>query len=619
MVLITMDKKFLNFDALITPEKIPILEFNTIEKFSEPLVKFKKLGSGNPTDNFPKNWVNRLIWGDNLYILKSLSERLVGKIKLIYIDPPFATGDNFSYKVQLNKSRKKAVKKKTENKEIRRWAYKDKWGEGIIPFLEMLYPRLLLMKELLAEDGSIYVHLDYHSSHYVKILMDRIFGSENFQREITWNTQSLNVAGFKVQAKNWIRASDTILFYTKSQDFLFNKQFTPRSEEFIEKHFTNEDKKGKYRITRRGNKIYEDEDPGEPITTVWNDILSFNYVAPARLEGQGYPTQKPEALLARIIKASSNKGDLIADFFCGSGTSAVVAERLGRRWICSDLSRYAINVTKKRLLGINALEGYNIESITTKFSPFVIQEQKKFLRTTLAEKGLIDNDQYIAVIIDKLELKPTEMSGYYRDEKKNQLYFIVSINEGLTKERLYSIVEKANRLNEFDVLNIFICEIHGDLNSEVESFKEKYGIKIWIKKIADEFFVHILNPNQKLNVYDVYACEFGIKKLSEHQYGVKLLDFHTDNNDNVTDKIRSKIESFKQYIDYWGIDYQYNPKISLIPHIDWFSLNLRRKKEPIQLKSTHRYNEPGNYSILIHVVDIFGNAYLRRSEIPEIV
>jgi len=267
------------------------LQLKKVGHFEPSVTKYISLGEIKLPSDYPEKWVNRFILGDNLYILKALLKDFRGKIKLIYIDPPFATGENFSYKVQIKHSEK--VKEKREEKEIMEKAYKDKWGGSLSSFLSMLRKRLILMKEFLSDDGSIYIHIDYHSSHYFKVLMDEIFGPENFQREITWNTQALNVAGFKVQARNWIRASDNLLFYTKSDKFTFNKQFIPRDKTFIKKHYKKEDEGGLYRITRRGNKVYLGEDPGDPVTTVWNDILSFNYVAPANLEGEGYPTQKP--------------------------------------------------------------------------------------------------------------------------------------------------------------------------------------------------------------------------------------------------------------------------------------------------------------------------------------
>ena len=167
----------------------------------------------------------------------------------------------------------------------------------------------------------------------------------------------------------------------------FNKKYIPYDYDYIQKIFKKKDENGrKYKITRRGNKVYLDDEPGDPVTTVWNDILSFNYVAPANLEGEGYPTQKPEALLARIVNGSSNEGDLIADFFCGSGTTAIVAEKLNRRWICADLSMYGIHITTKRLLGIDELKAYKVEDYYRSFRPFVIQKLDNYVKSKFQQK-----------------------------------------------------------------------------------------------------------------------------------------------------------------------------------------------------------------------------------------
>jgi len=269
-----------------------------------------------------------------------------GKVDLIYIDPPFDSKADYRTKVTLP-----GVDLEQKPTVIEQFAYADTWKEGTVSYLKMLYPRLALMRELLSDKGSIYVHIDWHVGHYVKILLDDIFGKDNFQRELIWNFE--NISGFKSIANNWIRGHETIFFYGKSPEIKFNKQFTPYSEEYL-KNFNKIDENGrKYwqwnKTTRRYLDEYQ-EKGGIPMGDVW-DIKYENNMSSDRT---GYATQKPTELLERIVKASSNDGDVVADFFMGSGTTGAVAEKLGRKWIMSDLGKPACLITRKRLIDQNA-------------------------------------------------------------------------------------------------------------------------------------------------------------------------------------------------------------------------------------------------------------------------
>ena len=258
---------------------------------------------------------NLLFHGDNSQVLQFLRDNLNSPVDLIYIDPPFMKNVSFFRHTYL-----RGIDKDVSYKQKQ---YSDIWD--LDTYLQFLYERFYLLKDLLSETGSIYVHLDEDAAHYIKVVLDEVFGKENFRRQIIWNTASLNVAGFKGQVRdNYIYASGIILFYTKTDSYTFNPQYSPHSQEYIDKKYKKSDENGKYRITRRNNKIYMKEDQGEPFTNIWNDILSFNYAKAATRESVFYPTQKPEALLNRIIRASSNEGDLVLDCFCGSERHFVV-------------------------------------------------------------------------------------------------------------------------------------------------------------------------------------------------------------------------------------------------------------------------------------------------------
>ena len=282
-----------------------------------------------PVRTFGKNgdsWRNMLIFGDNLQVMKSLLElKKAGKlcnadgtpgVRLVYIDPPFATRQEFGGSDDQK-------------------AYQDKIVGA--KFVEFLRKRLVFLREILSDDGAVYIHMDEKKSHYAKVILDEIFGENRFQREIVWRIGWLS--GFKTQAQNWIRNHDVLLFYVKNtNDFVFNKEYIPYPSDYV----------------RRGGS--KPEGKGYPIEDTWNcneiDKLDSIQIMSFSGEKTGYPTQKNENLLARVIKASSNPGDLVLDCFAGSGTTCAVAEKLGRRWIGIDCGKLAIYTMQKRMLNL---------------------------------------------------------------------------------------------------------------------------------------------------------------------------------------------------------------------------------------------------------------------------
>lgn len=317
-----------------------------------------------------KEWMNRLIYGDNLLAMQALLAgdeamglpSLRGKVDLIYIDPPFDSKADYRTKINLP-----GIDIEQKPTVIEQFAYSDTWQDGTVSYLKMLYPRLVLMRELLSDKGSIYVHIDWHVGHYVKMIMDEVFGKENLKNEIVWHYQT-----YQGQVKGYFpRKHDVVYFYSKNSEINFNLLKDDNPEQTIDftrwNTFLNERNeitganypvtdsrfKGYYqRFVKEHHRKPGKDDvilkiEGNTIDSVWN----LKAVDPKNLsERVGYATQKPEALLERIIKASSNEGDLVCDFFGGSGTTAAVAERLGRRWITTDIGKPAILVMRKRFI-----------------------------------------------------------------------------------------------------------------------------------------------------------------------------------------------------------------------------------------------------------------------------
>ena len=301
---------------------------NHYPRVSLPTQIIERVKLGNQEPHEP----NRLIWGDNLHVMRQIPKDTVD---LIYIDPPFFSGRQYNFIWG-------------DNNELR--SFNDIWEGGLNGYLIWLNARLYEMKELLKPTGSIYVHCDWHASHYIKVEMDKIFGYENFRREIVWTMSA--IAGFKGLVENFVRGHEVLLYYSNSVNKqhhpTFNKPYLPYDEKQLAR-FSSVDSDGrKYKSITKSRRLYLDEAKGVPASDIWADIANFQTIVNAP-EKIGYPTQKPEKLLERIIQASSNEGDMVADFFIGGGTTAAVAQRLNRRFIACDQSRVAVSVTAERL------------------------------------------------------------------------------------------------------------------------------------------------------------------------------------------------------------------------------------------------------------------------------
>ncbi|MHA1273539.1 MAG: DNA methyltransferase [Promethearchaeota archaeon] len=286
----------------------------------------------------PNKWRNKLFWGDNFKVLCNLLNNFEGKIDLIYIDPPFYSGVNYKINIQEN------------GKIYEDIAYFDCWNGNLDSYLQMLYECFILFRELLSEKGLLFVHLDWHASHYIRLILDEIFGSERFINNIVWYYYNKYSAGKKALP----RAHDDILVYSKTDKYYLNEIRIPRDKPIKQLKRVSVNGVLKNAKDANGKVIYRIV-KDKKIDDVW--IIPC--MQPASKEWTGYPTQKHHDLLKRIIELGSNENDLIADFFCGSGTTLVEAEKLNRKWIGCDISHYSIYLTIKRLLKIKNILNYN--------------------------------------------------------------------------------------------------------------------------------------------------------------------------------------------------------------------------------------------------------------------
>lgn len=418
------------------------------------------LWKGTNPQEIESKWCNRLIYGDNLLAMQALLtgnkssnlEALRGKVDLIYIDPPFDSKADYRTKITLPGN--EITQKPTT---FEQFGYSDLWQKGTVSYLEYMYPRLLLMRELLSDKGSIYVHIDWHVGHYIKILLDDIFGKEFFQNEIIWHY----IKGASGNDR-FGRKHNTLLYYSKSEYTIFNRESIgiPYNPETLARAQRGE---ARYNVSAE-ELVKRGKNPGD----VWIDIPPIQGNS---IENTSYATQKPEKLLERIIKASSNEGDLVCDFFGGSGTTAAVAERLGRRWITTDIGKPSNLVMRKRFIDMNArpflyqaIGDYNKEAFAT---------NKHFSRVgDLCEVVL---KLYGALPFERERLDDRRW-GYIKGGKT--LVFVDSPNKFTSKNTLKKAFEAKNNLlgAVWSKCIVLSWNYHFDISEGLELYKDSVEV-----------------------------------------------------------------------------------------------------------------------------------------------
>lgn len=346
------------------------------------------------------NWLNQFYQEDNLLVIeKLLKEGYRNRIDLIYIDPPFLTNANYQGRIIVQNGEDKEV--------IEHFAYSDTWKNGLTSYLEMLFLRLYLMKELLSEKGTIYIHLDYRTVHYVKILMDEIFGQENFMNQVIWSYKSGGAS-----KKQYSRKHDTILVYKKGKDYIFN----PQKEKSYNRGFKP------YRF--KGVEEFQDELGWHTLVNL-KDVWQIDIIGRTSKERVGYGTQKPEELLERIILSSSNEDSIVADFFAGSGTTGIVAEKLNRRWIMGDKGALSSTIINKRLIKNNALpyKVYRTQNNTKSPGKLYIKNIEIIENKKGIEELSIELDRY-SINMDSINVKEKHIGKLQEILKNNSLALV---------------------------------------------------------------------------------------------------------------------------------------------------------------------------------------------------
>ena len=602
-----------------------------------------------------KEWMNRLVYGDNLLAMQALLagdeatglSSLRGKVDLIYIDPPFDSKADYRTKINLP-----GVDIEQKPTVIEQFAYSDTWQDGTVSYLKMLYPRLVLMRELLSEKGSIYVHIDWHIGAYVKVIMDDVLGKENFKNEIIWKSA---VGDTSNKNKKYIKSHDTIFFYNKIQGIqVWNDIF----QEYSEKNknaYRYEDEKGTYRfvpidnpggggyiydlgygeniptngyrmpketalkwiesgelIVEKGKcpkrKLYQKTD-GLRCTDIWTDINHER--------GLVYATQKPEKLLERIIKASSDEGDLVCDFFGGSGTTAAVAERLGRRWITTDIGKPATLVMRKRF-------------IDQEVKPFLYQAigdyQKEAFQNNKQYKRIGDLSQIIMQLYGAIPFTQEQLNdrnwGYIKNGRT--LVLVDSPNKvtgAATIRRAYEA--KKNLLGGgWNKAVVLAWNFAFDISAAIQQYKEDVEVLVIPPDLLDKL---------SKKGYDKLIRE-GSVRFSSYQYllvkpiqvephyseqdklTIELDNYVLLSPDNIPldDKDKAKLQQVLEkdplaLIEYWSIDPDYDG-ITFRSQWQDYRENTDNDSDPLHCIYTATLITPrkAERTVCVKAVDVFG-------------
>jgi adenine-specific DNA-methyltransferase len=629
-----------------------VLPFQVIEQVDEPRAEKPEdtalqAGLFDERGRQLKGWTNKLIWGDNKLILSSLKNgplreeiEAQGGLKLIYIDPPFDVGADFSMDIEVGDET--FTKKPSIIEEI---AYRDTWGRGADSFTSMIYERLLLMRDLLADDGSIYVHCDWRVNSYMRLALEEVFGASNFINEVIWKRRS----GVLAQSKQYGVVTDSILFFAKSENYKFSPPLLKEgAEDYVAERFKFVDEnQRRYRLSpivspspsptliyeykgyqppRNGwscsratmerwdkegklvfpkqmhqriqRKQYLDEWEGRPIQSLWDSIPPINPQAKERLD---YPTQKPEALLERIITASSKEGDLIADLFVGSGTTVSVAERLGRRWIGSDLGKFSVHTTRKRLINVQR----ELKAAGKDYRAFEILNLGKYerqhyvgvnenLRAAEQAAQLAKKEtDFLDLILKAYRAEKTTGFTTFHGKKAGRLVSVGPVNLPVTRLYVEEVIAECRqkRITRVDILGF---EFEMGLFPNVLQDASAKGIDIAPKYIPRDVFDKRAVEKNQVVFHDVSYIEV-TPRFDGNKVAVELTDFNVfysqDSVKQAEESLKDKAskivvdngqivkvskdakgiitrerltQSWKDWIDYWAVDFDFESKKEII-------------------------------------------------------
>jgi adenine-specific DNA-methyltransferase len=596
---------------------------------------------------------NMLIWGDNKLVMASLLRDFKGKIDLIYIDPPFDVGADFTMNVPVGDEEETLPKDQSVLETV---AYRDTWGRGADSYVNMLYERLVLMRDLLSDEGSIYVHCDWRMTSSIRAILDEVFGTENLGNEIIWKRQSAHTG-----TRQCGMVHDTLWFYHKSGTYTWNVVYCEPSPDYIDAFFDQVEEgtgrryaradltgagrtqdgesgqpwrgidpgsKGRHWAVSHGEldrldrekrihwpkkgvprlKRYLDEFPGVELQDLWGDIKLIHNRSPERM---GYSTQKPEAILERIINASSNEGDLVADFFCGSGTTGAVAERLGRRWIMCDLGRFAIHTTRKRMIELQR-KLYDEQKPYRAFDVYNLgrYERQWWQKERLA--GADDEHRKIVLAFYRAEPLTGATSPLLHGRKGPAFVTVDGIDSILTLDELKPIVEATRAAGGAEV-HCLAWEFEMEIKRNAQALETEYGVRIRLIRIPRE----VMEKNRRPGVDIVPFFEMAAltaKPLVKIEGGERIADVElTEFLPSLSEVPSKELEALKEraarsgfdFIDFWAIDFDHRAGQPFKHH--WQDYRLRKDRS-LKTRSdcAYRYTDAKPHTICVKVIDVFG-------------
>jgi DNA modification methylase len=629
---------------------LPFQTVETVNESAQDRQRSLQLGPGYGE----AQWRNRLIWGDKKYVLPSLLNEFAAKVNLVYIDPPFDTGADFSFTATVpddpNTPEDDSFTFVKEPSIIEHKAYRDTWGSGLESYLQWFYETVVVLHELLHEVGTLYVHLDWHVSFYAKTILDEIFGAERFVNEVVWKRQTAK--GDVTQgAMHMGRLHDSIFVYTKSADYTWNMQYVPYDEKYLETHYRNIEPGSNRRFeldnltapggAAKGNPNYEflgvrrywrykrarmeelykagrivqpspgavprykrylDEMPGLPLQDIWTDINSINSQA---IEAVGYATQKPEALIRRIVSLSTNENDLVLDCFAGGGTTPAVAEKLKRRWIACDLGRFAIHTTRKRLLSMPDVRPFEVQNLGKyERQMWVGAEFGKGNGKKAAER----QRAYVDFILKLANATPITGYTWLQGLRGGRMIHVGAVDAPVSVGDVAQIAAEfksaigtgkdAPKTNGVDLLG---WDFAFELNEVAKQQAAAANIQMRFLRIPRDVMDKRAVEQGDIHFFELGALSVDVK-TDKRNVILKLKDFVIP-PDDVPEDARKAVKHWSQWIDYWAVDWDNKGDTF---HNEWQTYRTR-KDNTLALETTHTYAESGEYAVVVKVIDILGN------------
>lgn len=572
-----------------------------IETIDEPRARTEAQGKlFDPKTAHLDDFRNMLIWGDNKLVVASLLKDFAGALDLIYIDPPFDVGIDFSMKVPLGDSNEMALKDQSVLELV---AYNDTWGRGTDSYLHMMYERLALMKHLLSDHGLIYVHCDWHVGFLLRALLDELFGKDNFVNEIIWYYYNKM---HDARKPLFPRAHDTILAYAKSKasGYTFHQLKEPRDKAVQQLVRKKVDGRMVNARDENGNVLYRTAED----RTV-DDVWRIPMIQPAdKSQNTGFATQKNELLLERVIRSSSNPGDLVADFFCGSGTTGAVAERLGRRWLMADLGRFAIHTSRKRLIDLQR----SLHEEGTSYRAFDVLNLGRYERQWWQKERLRGaDDEHRRIVLEFYRAEPflSPSSPLIHGRKGSAVCHVDQIDSILTREELKDVSRAAHAAGARELVCL-AWEFEMDLRLACASLETELGLRIKLIQIPRE----IMEKNRKgpppflevatLEATPILGALDGTKTVD-----IRLTSFLPSLAEVPTAELEAlqgrALKSGFDFIDFWAVDFDFHSGGPFNHHWQDYRTRYDRSLKTVS-EQRHIYPRKGRYTACVKVVDIFG-------------